>query len=253
MNKNPQLWDIEQEPLVKDHDLNERQRILQRLMYHPNSTFNQMWAKVGRSNRFAYHVKSLEKEGLVEKSADGTYQLTHEGKKLVAYFESQTASEVKLPLLVAVVVVCDGDKFLMVQRDREPFREFWGFHGGKVQAGEYLLESAAKKVLEETGLECDLELKGMFSTKTYHNDKLGFTHQLMILKGINPRGKLLINGSKGENKWVTKKELDQLQRFPNIPHLLNIVEGKRFRWIEADRFQKEDKFIGMKILRDQII
>lgn len=231
---------------------NNQQKILQRLMYKPVMTFNELWDKEGRSNKFAYHLKTLEKKGLVEKRDDGYYQLTHEGKQKVAYIENETGKEAKFPLLVVATVIIDetSNKILMFKRTKEPFYGYWGFQGGKLTFSDYILECAQKEIKQETGFECDIELKGLFSAKTFNNDKLSFNHQLFVVKGTNPRGQLLEKTREGENKWMTREEINSIKTLPNIPLLIDIAFSKNFRWIEADRIQKDGIFVDMNVRKD---
>ncbi|PIN74363.1 hypothetical protein COV20_00370 [Candidatus Woesearchaeota archaeon CG10_big_fil_rev_8_21_14_0_10_45_16] len=225
------------------------EKILISLMYRPGMTFNELWNKKGRSNRFAYHVKKLQESNLIKKDDQGKYKLTTKGKKRVAYLESLTGDRCELPIVAVIILVTDGDKVLLYERAKEPFYGYWGAHGGKLRSTNYILEQARESIKKETGLECDLELKGLFSAKTYADDDIFYGHQLFVLKGSNPRGKLLKSTKKGTHRWVKKDEVSKLRILPNIPHLIKIIDSERFRWIEADRFQKKDTF-SMKIRKD---
>ena len=51
-------------------------------------------------------------------------------------------------------------KFLAQQRLKQPFYGFWGRPTGKVGWGETILETAARELMEETGLTADLRVAG---------------------------------------------------------------------------------------------
>lgn len=59
-------------------------------------------------------------------------------------------------IAVGAVVVHDG-ALLMVQRGHEPARGAWTLPGGRVEKGEYLEDALRREVLEETGIEIDVE------------------------------------------------------------------------------------------------
>lgn len=233
---------------------NIQHRILSKLMYNPLLTFNKLWNKEGESNKFAYHLKKLEKEGLVRKAEKG-YQLTAKGKKYVTYMEGKTGEVWKFPVIVVTTVILDekNNKILMLERGKEPFRGYWGIHGGKLKFSQYILECAKESILEETGLTCDVKLKGLFSSKTFDGKELAYNHQLFIVKATNPKGKLLKQTNKGRNRWVNRKDIKKLRILPNIPLLISIAMSKRFRWIEADRFQENEMFKGMDVKTNQMI
>ncbi|PIZ52273.1 hypothetical protein COY27_00725 [Candidatus Woesearchaeota archaeon CG_4_10_14_0_2_um_filter_33_13] len=229
-------------------------RILYDLMYKKECTFNQLWNKNGRSNNFAYHVKKLETDGLIKKTEQGTYKLTIQGKKRVAYLKEMVGDRFELPIVAVVMIIQKDDKILMLKRTKEPFHGYWGVHGGKLKSTNYILEQAADSIKTETGLTCDLKLKGVFSSKSYLNNEFAYGHQLFVVKATNPKGKLLKETKKGINQWYTKEKIEKLNILPSLPHLFNIVESKHFRWIEADRFQEDvkgdDQFKRTKVWKD---
>jgi len=57
------------------------------------------------------------------------------------------------PIVGVGVVVWREDKFLLVQRGKEPNRGQWSIPGGAQKLGETVFAAAGREVLEETGLE----------------------------------------------------------------------------------------------------
>lgn len=244
--KKPEDLADEQEMVIKDH----RRRILQLLMHNPVLPFNKLWNKEGRSNRFAYHMKSLENEELIKRVEGQGYALTQKGKSYVAYLEGETGKRVKLPLMAVATVIVKDDKILMFQRKKEPFYGYWGFQGGKIGFSDYILECATREIMEETGLTCDVELKGLFSSKTFNNNTLSYNHQLFIVKATNPKGELKEEAREGVNKWFRRSEISSLKVLPNIPQLIDIAFSDSFKWVEAERLQQDGVFTGMNVRKD---
>ena len=71
------------------------------------------------------------------------------------------------PPLVAVVVVIltvveDDLRVLLIKRSAEPFRDYWALPGGLLADGESLDRAAARKLLDETGVQ-DVYLEQLYT------------------------------------------------------------------------------------------
>lgn len=56
------------------------------------------------------------------------------------------------PKVGAIAILLRDDKFLLVQRGKDPGRGFWGFPGGHVEPGETAKDAALRELWEETGV-----------------------------------------------------------------------------------------------------
>jgi ADP-ribose pyrophosphatase YjhB (NUDIX family) len=63
-----------------------------------------------------------------------------------------TAAPYPTPKLGAIAVVLHEDRFLLVQRGKDPGRGLWGFPGGHVELGETGLAAAERELREETSV-----------------------------------------------------------------------------------------------------
>lgn len=70
------------------------------------------------------------------------------------------------PLVAVVVVILtvidDGLCALLIRRSAEPFREYWALPGGLLPEGESLDRAAARKLLDETGVQ-DVYLEQLYT------------------------------------------------------------------------------------------
>jgi 8-oxo-dGTP diphosphatase len=62
----------------------------------------------------------------------------------------------KAPIVAVGVIILDGDRMVLIRRDKEPSRGLWTFPGGAIELGESLEDAAQREVLEETGLYVEL-------------------------------------------------------------------------------------------------
>ncbi|MFY0597993.1 MAG: NUDIX hydrolase [Cognatishimia sp.] len=61
------------------------------------------------------------------------------------------------PTLGAIAVLLKDEKFLLVQRGKDPGRGLWGFPGGHVELGETAQEAAVRELLEETNIRAEAQ------------------------------------------------------------------------------------------------
>ncbi|MBS3176702.1 NUDIX domain-containing protein [Candidatus Woesearchaeota archaeon] len=55
------------------------------------------------------------------------------------------------------VVLRDGNKVLLLQRNKQPYQGYWGFPGGKMEYGEHVADTAVRECFEETGIHAQFE------------------------------------------------------------------------------------------------
>ena len=78
----------------------------------------------------------------------------------------RAVSEERPTLGVGAIVVRDGS-LLLVRRGREPGLGLWSLPGGRVEAGESLIEAVRREVREETGLDVIVgDLAGVYEVRT---------------------------------------------------------------------------------------
>jgi len=222
-----------------------RNIIIRDLIHKPGMGFNELWKKEGDSNKFAYHLKVMEEDGLIEKK-DNKYFLAHEGKKQAVFIDGETGKKPENPLAALLLVVFDSDKILLHERLKEPFYGYFGFAGAKMEFGEKILECAARELKEETNLEADMEIAGLINFTTYNNDKLAYHHVQFVVKCTNPKGTLKKEDREGKYYWVDKEDFMSKKLFPDDPYIFEWLDTGNFFIAEMERFQENDEFKDVK-------
>jgi ADP-ribose pyrophosphatase YjhB (NUDIX family) len=70
----------------------------------------------------------------------------------------------KNPLSTVDVVVLDGERIILIKREREPYKGKWALPGGYVEYGETVENAAVREVFEETSMRVKLEaILGVYS------------------------------------------------------------------------------------------
>ena len=103
----------------------------------------------------------------------------------------------KVPRLCVDLVIFQGEKILMIEREIDPGRGLWHLPGGTVLMGESI-EVAAKRVAkEETGLEINgIEL---IDVMEFGNESNIFFHTVSQVYKVNAYNGNLVGGKQGKN------------------------------------------------------
>ena len=220
--------------------------VLKTLLYQPNMQFNKLWKIVGgESNTFAYHLKKLITKELIEKR-DESYSLSISGRELA---NSLFQGEVSLrPISSVLIVIEKNDKVLCYRRLKQPSFGYYAFPGGKIKNDEYPLETAQRKVLQDTHLICKLTLKGIFHSKTIINQDVSYNNQIYVFAGKNPTGKLQKEFYKGVHMWIHPEKIPKSKKYPEVDSLLEIITSKSFKIIEMNRYKEDDTFKEFEII-----
>ena len=102
-----------------------------------------------------------------------------------------------MAVLLAIEQVQSGVRQLLFQeRLKNPYFGYWGFPTGKIRWGETIPEAAARELMEETGLEADLRILGLYHehTSLAETGELLEDKMFFVVHCTNPRGELTGHG-----------------------------------------------------------
>lgn len=106
------------------------------------------------NNTFSYHLKKLVENGYIESTKEG-YTPTRKALKLLA-LDSQHDSHRSAPVIITMLYVTnDNGEVLLLNKNKKPFKGWYGLPSGTVHFGETLEEAAYRELLEKTTLTPD--------------------------------------------------------------------------------------------------
>ena len=122
--------------------------ILEAFLYNHKLKFNEIEKLVKeRSNKLAYHIKSLIKKGVIEK--DGEYYRLSETSETIIPFLSD-----KKPVLAVLLIALEKNKkIFLYKRDKRPFRGKFSLPGGRMIVGESIPQST-KRLMKKFNINC---------------------------------------------------------------------------------------------------
>lgn len=119
--------------------------IVEYLMYHEYARFRDLRPKNVDTNLFSYHLKLLQKNGLVAKTDDG-YTLDQRG---LVYVDRVSAGKMRLrtqPKIITMLLIQDGyGKVLLQKRSKQPFINTWTLPYGKLHIDDASVCAAARR------------------------------------------------------------------------------------------------------------
>jgi 8-oxo-dGTP pyrophosphatase MutT (NUDIX family) len=182
------------------------------------------------SDHFTFHLQKLLELGLIEKISRGLYTLTQRGKEYANKLDTDNNTIERQPKVAVILVVerqMNGEtQYVFQERRKQPFYGFWGCPTGKVRWGETIVETAARELLEETGLTAQYRMAGVYHELVYAQesgeqleDKIFF-----VVHCTEPSGELFEEFEGGHNEWMTRKEaLKQPKIFTSFDIEIDIV------------------------------
>ncbi len=116
------------------------------------------------------------------------------------------------PVIAVGVIIRDGDRMVLVRRDKEPSRGRWTFPGGAVELGESLYDAARREALEETGLHVELgKVASVIDNVVRDGTGRIRYHYVIVDYMARPTGGTLRPGTDVSHaRWVRLADLDTL-------------------------------------------
>lgn len=215
-----------------DHYL--QRDIVYRLAFSEGERFSDLKPDDIENKLFNYHLKKLVSAGYVEKTNEGLYRLTAEGRRVgVGAFKTHHMSTERAysVLLFAIRRSVDG-AWLLYRRNTHPLRGLSGFMHTTPISTEDTLARAHDECLHKTGLEGSFEVIGNGYFRVYDGDELeSFTH-FTLLKCDDIKGELVQNDELAEYYWEQSPNFSAKDMLPNMATLKNLYDSPETGFIE---------------------
>lgn len=189
--------------------------ILRELLFAPAARYAILRKKTGLdSDYFKFHIARLVEVGYIEKTSDGSYKLTSQGKEYANKIDTDQNVIERQPKSAVIIVLKDGERVLVQERLKHPYFGFWGYPGGKIRWGETILEAAARELDEETGLRADMTYRGVYHehVRSAESGEILEDKIFHVVGAEKPAGKLKTDFEGGRNAWLSLTELSKIDK-----------------------------------------
>jgi 8-oxo-dGTP diphosphatase len=117
------------------------------------------------------------------------------------------------PIVAVGAVILDGDRVVLIRRNREPSRGLWTFPGGAVELGESIHAAVRREAFEETGLLVEVgDVATVIDNVVRDADDQVVYHYVIVDYLARPvAGTLRPGDDVSAARWATLADLDALE------------------------------------------
>lgn len=222
--------------------------ILRELLFHPNAGYAKLQKPTGlASDHFNFHITRLVELGLVEKVSRGLYALTPRGKEYANRLDTDNSTIERQPKAAVILALSrerDGQtEYVFQERLKNPYYGYWGLPSGKIRWGETIIETARRESLEETGLDGDFRVMGVYHEHVLSEesgemleDKIFF-----VVLATNMHGAFQENFEGGHNQWLTFEDAKKKdKKFKSFEQEIGMLSSKHWLLEQTVSFTKEE-------------
>lgn len=216
--------------------------IVYQLAFTEGDRFSDLKPEGIENKLFNYHLKKLIVAGYVEKSSEGLYRLSPEGRRVGvgAFRDHHMSIDRAYSILIMAVRRSSDGAWLLYRRHTHPLRGLSGFMHTTPIALKDSVTRAKEECYEKTGLTGDFSVVGNGYFRVFENDELeSFTH-FTLLKCDDATGELIQNNDLAEYFWETDPDFSTEGVLPNMQTLHQLYLGEIGPFVEKTFYLVSD-------------
>lgn len=175
---------------------------------------------------FSYHLRQSIAKGWVIKITNG-YKLSMAGKNLALQLDTDSLDISNYQRLSVLLVVQNGDKYLVQQRSTEPFKGVWEFPTSRIPFGYQPSFFAESLLQQETSLKANFTFIGINQKIETRQNSVFDDKYYLVFYSDKLSGRLQKCFSGGSNHWLSKEEFLQKSSVHfDLDNTFDIIENK---------------------------
>lgn len=127
-----------------------------------------------------------------------------------------------LPAVAVGAVIVEDDRLLLVERTAPPATGKWAVPGGRVEAGETLIEAVRREAAEEVGLEVEVGPVAWVGESIGDGSPPGWHFVIVDFWARRVAGAVRAGDDARRAEWVP---VDALREWPIVPTMHELVDA----------------------------
>lgn len=197
-----------------------KRHIMSSLTYKKWCRFSEMRPKNVDSNLYNYHLRSLMKEGYIEKSEKG-YRLTPRGLRFADLVSARTfEAQLQAKNIIMMLIKNSEGKIMLWKRKKQPFIESWTLPNGKTHYEDSSLAESVERDCAKFFDSKPLDYKQVGVVEVYAKiESKVVSHIIAHLYVVKIK-----EGSKvpGQTRWFSEDEIQMMSLAPAVKEILQI-------------------------------
>lgn len=216
-----------------DHHI--QRTIVYTLAFSAGMRFSDLKPDDLENKAFNYHLKKVVSAGYVEKTGEGLYTLTSEGRRVgkgALKKQSRLIDRAYSVLLLAIRRESDG-AWLLVKRKSQPLLGLTGFMNAQPTFNNDTTQTAADVCREQTGLSGTFVVHGHGYFRIFREGSLESFIHFTLLRCTEIQGELLQNSELAEYYWDTDPDFSAPEMLPNMQTLHKMSQAPAGSFVEC--------------------
>lgn len=199
--------------------------ILTKLSVTKWARFSEMRPPKVDSNAYSYHLKLLQKQGLVEKHLEKGYRLSPKGMTQV---DRMSTNELQMRLQPKIITMCvirnEKDEVMLLAKSKQPFIKAWTFASGKFHMEDGSVRAAmVREIAERVDIAPNETLNHV--ADVYINASISGQLVSSILAHTFVMRVQQSQIKRTDVMWVDGKHWKGLQLAPGVKEVLELIES----------------------------
>ena len=187
--------------------------------------YGQIKPKELDGNVFGYHLKQLISDEYVEKTPEGHYALTSKGREYIVHRHEDSRYSAHT---IFLVVLKHRENYLLRERKVQPLLGMSGFVHGEPKPGEAVTATAQARLIDKTGIDAELSIRGHALISQYKNGELHSYSHAIILYGETMHNIRIEEDETGKNYWADNESLSDETVLPSTLDIVELLTTNAF-------------------------